>query len=186
MIQGLRLAQRSTICACLIIRHNGGPRRRVRAAFVCDRHARQQSPARHVDDANGWGPIIHLRGISVGGRASQQEGAIEDRFPGDFGAQGGKAPHQKQVILRSSEGSSMHPTGQVVRQKEDRKLREATLLEEGAFPEDIKKARGRRRSQQEDHKYNCGSDAGPQEEVHLVNALVVDGGASARPSHLRS
>ena len=78
------------------------------------------------------------------------------------------------------------PIDQVVRQKEDRKAREAKLVEEGLTPEEIKKARRRKKFTPENHKDDCGPDFGPLEEVALVSALAADGspGPAITYSHI--
>ena len=106
-------------------------------------HTRHLSPVCHVDDARVQS--IHLRGISLVERASQQKGSISDRFPDDVGAQVGKTPQQKEIRSRESSNDRMHPTDQVVRQKGDRKYWEAKPVEDGMSPEETQK--GRRRKQ---------------------------------------
>ena len=138
---------------------------------ACDPYARHLPVPGHVDDA-AQGQCIHPHGASLAPGAGQK-GSISERLPGDFGTQVGKAPQQKEIRTRDGV-DSMHPTDQVVRQKEHRKVREAKFAEEGLSPEETKKVRRRKKLHQEDHKDDCGSEIGPLEEIVSGSTSVVD------------
>lgn len=88
----------------------------------------------------------------------------------------GKAPQQKRLVWVDE---IVYPTDSVVRQKEERKLREEKLAEDRSTLEGMKKLRKRKKLPQGEHFDDCGSDLGPLEETPLVNALALGGGVNS-------
>ena len=80
----------------------------------------------------------------------------------------GKAPNQKKVVFVDE----AYPTEQDVKQKREREAREEKLAEEGLTKEEIEALRKRKKSHQEIHYDDCGSDLGPLEEKPLTHALA--------------
>ena len=154
------------------------PKEEERDGADCNSHARQQPPVCHTDASGGWRPSMHLHGASLIERACHENGNISSIFLGRHSSLVGKTPQQKEIVLGSSRWSN-HPTDQAISQKEDSKLRAATLAEEDLTAAEIETAREQKKFHQANHRDDCGSGLGPLEESALAAARAADGSSGS-------
>lgn len=128
-----------------------------------------------------WGPIMHPQATPV----AQDGMPVCSRIEGDVACIGGsstdelgRAQQQQKVAL-----IDQYPTGSAVRQKEERKVREEKLAEEGLAQAEINALRKNKKFNQEEHFDDCGIDLGPLEERHFICAFAIQGSFNSAIVH---
>lgn len=75
------------------------------------------------------------------------------------------------------------PTGQAIKQKDEKQAREQMFAEAGVSQAAVNVVHNRKRFHQGTHKDDCGSDLGPPEEPSIRVALAIEGSFASAISY---
>ena len=97
----------------------------------------------------------------------------------EFAVIRGKAPNRKKVVPIDE----AYPNEQVVKQKDEREVREEKFAEEGLTKEEVKALREREKFDQEVHFDGGGCDLGQLGDKQFIQALVSVGALNTAVAH---